>query len=219
MENLQFGKKQGYYLVLRYGNGQEHILCSFSTIKEMDSFTINFVGKNDIVNYFGLSYDVSFDLFIYGGHTDRIEQVRYSFDKYNVDVVKKLYYDFLIKNRQFISESLVRFVKKGIVVDSRISEEDLKSIFRAYYSGSDYKKVRDTYFKLVGYGIIERRFSNEISQKSIFKESIKIKPYTSNDFLNEAITRDNEDDIFKYFDLDDMSVETINYVTRSGRRR
>lgn len=207
-----------YVLYLCVGGRLDQGLISFRTIKEMDSFTMNFVGKNDLLNYYGYR-DTDYDLVIYGNHTGKSELIMYNSDRYDCAAIQSMYYNFLMGNRECIDDSLLKYVNKGVVVNKNMSNKDFDRVFRAFYRENPYKKFRDTYFELVDFQVIERTFDERIVQKSISEQSSGIKPYVDNTFLNECINRDNYDELLKYCDLDDMPVEVMEHATGSKGRR
>lgn len=79
---------------------------------------------------------------------------------YNHNLIKQ-YKNFLSKNRQFIDDSLIKYTKVGIKINSFITSNNLEKVFHAYYYPLTYKKVRDTYLILKEKGMIEQSLTNK----------------------------------------------------------
>lgn len=192
--------------------GNRVILYKAKTIEEMDSFTMSFMGPKNMISklndIYGCNYKLG-RLCLVNPYTNYEESIRYDGDNYNIDSIKKMYREYLLKNRKLIEGSLFRVVRCGVDINSNISDEDFNRVFYAYYKGNAYKKVRDTYFELIRLGVINRVVNDEEIKRG--------NDNFSNDVIEGLYNKGDYEEIYGYYDLDDMSSKDIDMLTRNTR--
>ena len=209
--------KKEYNLYMDTITGERILILGAETIEEMDNFTKLFIGPNDMVNelnnIYGCDYKLN-RLVLISGYTNREEPILYRGDQYKADNILMMYRDYLLEDKRRIDSSLIRVVKNGISISSKMSDSEFGNVFRAYYNNSSYKKIRDTYFELLRIDRISRNVTDQIINSDFEKESV-----FSDERLASLVRDDDYEGIYGFYDLDDMSLNDIRYLTRDTRGR
>lgn len=209
--------KREFHLYMDTVTGERILILWAKTIEEMDRFTKLFIGPNDMVNelnnVYGRSYKLD-RLVLISGYTNKEEPILYKGDQYKVDDVLMMYKDYLYEDKRRLATSLIRVVKKGIPIHSRMSDDELGDVFRSYYSNRSYKKIRDTYFELKRVGRVCGNVSDQIIKSDLTQERD-----FSDERLASLVRNGDYDGIYRNYDLDDMRACDLENLTRSTRGR
>lgn len=135
----------------------------FIGIKEVDLFTVEYNNRieflNSLINILDLSIDIDDVGVMYLSYKDSEENefdyetclpVKYGKDNYNVDSVIENFSLYLREDQSRLTILGIRNVGDKIIYNFNpgyVSDNDVNLIARTYLDG-DYRKIRDTYFRL-----------------------------------------------------------------------
>lgn len=201
-----------YKLFLKKYDGEKIIINKSRTIEDMDNYTNGFIGYNDLISdRVGKDY-LEYKIFLESNFKEKVEYlpILFSTDKFDSKEVRELYLNFLKSKRFLIDKSLIKNVNIGVEVNRYMNNRDLERCVYAYFKNYPYKVVRDAYFALVYEGIIKRYISNDIIDRYTFE---KYTSDTDDYFLSTLIAYEDFDNIYKYYDLDNLSRRDRDYLT------
>ncbi len=201
-----------YNLYIMRGNNKK-LLISSNKIIDIDRYSKDYIGSNHLL-YMNNSFNKG-RLVLINSNSNLELPIVYAYDygyinNYNI---KDMYYNYLIRHRNYICDSLVKYVKIDTKIDRNISDNLLEVVCDSYFKKHGYKALRDAYYELISFGII--KMITSIEKENPFDEEFI--PSSGDDYLNSLIENRDYDSIYNLYDIDDMPRDIYQYVSGSKR--
>lgn len=205
-----------YKLYLENTDGDIVIIGESNSIKDIDSYTFEYVGDDDLIWDIAGNAMIEHRVNLESNYRGKVKYlpILYNSDNLDGERIRNLYLEFLKENRYLIKNSFIKYVNIGVDVNRYMSDIDLARCVYAYFNNYPYKVVRDVYFYLVANGKIVREVNYEIINR---KFSYKYVSDSDDEYLSQLISLNDYDRIYRYYDLDDLSSSDMEYL--SGKMR